>query len=561
MAFDGIFTRAMANELNELLLDGRVMKISQPYANEVILTIRQNRHNYPVLLSAHPNYARVQVTEIPYTNPPIPTNFTMVLRKYLEGAKLVKLEQLNCDRVLNFYFMTRNELGDRLPLILSVEIMGRYSNIILVEQETNKILDTVKHVGMDQNRYRTLLPGATYKNPPAQTKRDPFSDQDKLYLELVKDYPNREVLAMQLVKTYQGLSRQSALQLAKMLHEERDLSTSFNAFLEQTKHPKANIFTEKNKLAFDIFTHHTTQQEFATLSEMLDSYYQEKAVRDRVFHQGAKLIHVVKKELSKNQTKLKKLTKELKNTDKADDLRVKGELLTTYLYQVKPNATSVTLPNYYDGEKPVKITLSPQLSPAQNSQKYFKKYQKLKNAVAHIEQQLALTKAEIAYLESVQMQLELAQPSDLNDIELELQTAGYLTQTKQQKKRKPKLSKPETFVATDGTEISVGKNNLQNDRLSLKTAQKNHYWLHVKDIAGSHVIVHSSQPTQETLLQAASLAAYYSKARGSANVPVDYVQVRHLRKPNGAKPGFVIYEGQKTLYVTPDKALVAKLKN
>ena len=188
MAFDGIFTRAMANELNELLLEGRVMKISQPYANEVILTIRQNRHNYPVLLSAHPNYARIQVTEIPYTNPPIPTNFTMVLRKYLEGAKLVKLEQLNCDRVLNFYFMTRNELGDRLPLILSVEIMGRYSNIILVEQETNKILDTVKHVGMDQNRYRTLLPGATYKNPPAQTKRDPFSDQDKLYLELVKVY-------------------------------------------------------------------------------------------------------------------------------------------------------------------------------------------------------------------------------------------------------------------------------------------------------------------------------------------------------------------------------------
>ena len=358
MAFDGIFTRAMANELNELLLEGRVMKISQPYANEVILTIRQNRHNYPVLLSAHPNYARVQVTEIPYTNPPVPTNFTMVLRKYLEGAKLVKLEQLNCDRVLNFYFMTRNELGDRLPLILSVEIMGRYSNIILVEQETNKILDTVKHVGMDQNRYRTLLPGATYKNPPAQTKRDPFSDQGKLYLELVKDHPNREVLAMQLVKTYQGLSRQSALQLAKMLHEERDLSTSFNAFLEQTKHPKANIFTEKNKLVFDIFTHHTTQQEFATLSEMLDSYYQEKAVRDRVFHQGAKLIRVVKKELSKNQTKLKKLTKELKNTDKADDLRVKGELLTTYLYQVKPNTTSVTLPNYYDGEKPVKITLS-----------------------------------------------------------------------------------------------------------------------------------------------------------------------------------------------------------
>ncbi|KRL83876.1 fibronectin-binding protein fibrinogen-binding protein [Ligilactobacillus apodemi DSM 16634 = JCM 16172] len=559
MAFDGIFTRAMTNELNELLLDGRVMKISQPYPNEVILTIRKNRHNYPLLLSAHANYARVQITNIPYTNPPVPTNFTMVLRKYLEGAKLVATEQLGCDRVLYLSFVTRNELGDRLPLKLSIEIMGRYSNIILIDQATNKILDTVKHVGMDQNRYRTLLPGASYRTPPAQDKRDPFNDPEKKYLELVQMYPNKDVLATQLMRTYQGLSRQSALVLASFLHQDQAETASFAEFLAQTKQPTPTIFEIEKKLAFGIFAQPKTVATFTTLSELLDNYYQEKAEHDRVSHQGAKLIHVVKKELAKNKTKLSRLEKDLQTTKKADGYRIKGELLTTYLYQLKPGDTTVTLPNYYDEERPVEITLSPQLSPAQNAQKYFKKYQKLKNAIAHINEQLRLTKAELDYLESVQTQLELAAPSDLTDIALELRSEGYLKETQKNKKRKPKLSKPEHFLASDGTEISVGKNNLQNDRLTLKTANKNDYWLHVKDIPGSHVIVHSNEPTEETLLEAANLAAYYSKARASANVPVDYVQVRHIRKPNGAKPGYVIYEGQKTLYVTPDKTLVEKM--
>lgn len=562
VAFDGIFTRAMVNELNNLILDGRVTKVSQPYQNEVIITIRKDRKNHSLLLSAHPNYARVQITDIPYTNPPVPTNFTMILRKYLDGAKLVKIEQLACDRVIDLYFMTRNELGDKLPLKLSIEIMGRYSNIILVDQMTNKVLDTVKHVGMDQNRYRTLLPGATYQTPPKQTKLDLFTDTSKYYLELLRLYPNQEVLASNLVKNYQGLSKSSALTLAKMFHGTKAPEQVLAEFLAYTKKPVPNLYLENNKLAFSIFPRSQTEKTFTNLSTLLDNYYKERALRDRVAQKGAKLIHVIKKELQKNKKKLGKLENELKATAKADSYRVKGELLTTYLYQVRPKQSEITLPNYYDNEKKVTIALSPQLTPAQNAQKYFKKYQKLKNAIAHLKEQLTLTKQELDYLEGIKAQIELAVPSDLDDIKLELENEGYLKADPKQKARvKSKVNRPTVFKATDGTEILVGKNNLQNDRLTLKTANKNYYWLHTKDIPGSHVIVCSKTPTDETLLEAAKLAAYFSKAQNSANVPVDYVQVRHIKKPNGAKPGYVIYEGQKTLYVTPEEELVEQLSS
>lgn len=563
MAFDGLFTRAMVKELADCLVGGRVAKISAPYQNEVILTIRNQRKNYPLLLSAHPTYARTQITEIPYSNPQTPTNFTMVLRKYLESAKLSFVEQFENDRVINFGFVTRNELGDKLPLLLSLEIMGRYSNLILVDQETGKIIDTVKHVSMDQNRYRTLLPQATYRLPPSQGKINPFKDESKAYLELVQKFPNREVLAKNIVKTYQGFSRESALILADRLHETRELDDASAAFLRETNNPHPTILETDKGLDFTCFkasSEHVAT--FETLSLMIDAYYREKATRDRVMSQGSKLIHVIKNDLSRNRKKLVKLEKELKATENADEYRIKGELLTTYLYQINRGMTEVTLNNYYDHEKPVKISLSNQLSPSANAQKYFKRYQKLKNAVSFVTRQIDLTKKEIDYLETIQAQIELAEPKDLQDIELELEKGGYL-ETKNKAKKKPRQakSKPETFVASDGTEISVGKNNYQNDRLTLKTAKKDYYWLHVKNVPGSHVIVNSDSPSDETLTEAAIIAAYYSKSRASANVAVDFVQVKKIRKPNGAKPGFVIYEGQKTLYVTPDKELIEKLKH
>ncbi len=558
MTFDGLFTHAMIHELNQTLQNGRVTKISQPYPNEVILTIRANRTNYPVLLSANPRYARFQITQIPYTNPAVPTNFTMMLRKYLESAKLLEIKQLDNDRVVYFEFLTRNELGDKLPLLLSAEIMGRYSNVILINQSTNKIIDTIKHVGMDQNRYRTLLPGATYRQPPTQDKENPFEQESNTFEELIQKYPNREVLADSLLKQYQGISRDNALALADKLHSSNNYVQAFNDFLAMTENPIPTM----NSNNFSIFTDNPNDKKFSTLSEMLDVFYHTKANRDRVQQQGGQLLHVIRKNLQRNKKKLKKLSNELKATENADEYRIKGEVLTTYLYQIKRGMTKITLPNFYDNNKEITISLSNQLSPSQNAQKYFKKYQKLKNAVTFVNEQIELTKKEVAYLEEIQTQIELATPADLDDIKTELQQEGYIKKKQQKNKRSSgvKINKPETFVASDGTEILVGKNNLQNEKLTLHTAKKTDIWLHAKNIPGSHVIIKSNNPSDETLFEAAMLAAYFSKFRSSANVPIDYVQVKNIHKPNGSKPGFVIYEGQKTLTVTPTEDFVLELR-
>lgn len=558
MTFDGLFTHAMIHELNQTLQNGRVTKISQPYPNEVILTIRANRTNYPVLLSANPRYARFQITQIPYTNPAVPTNFTMMLRKYLEGAKLLEIKQLDNDRVVYFEFLTRNELGDKLPLLLSAEIMGRYSNVILINQSTNKIIDTIKHVGMDQNRYRTLLPGATYRQPPTQNKENPFEQESNTFEKLIQKYPNREVLADSLLKQYQGISRDNALALADKLHTSNNYIQAFNDFLAMTEDPIPTM----NGNSFSIFTDNPNDKKFTTLSEMLDVFYHTKANRDRVQQQGGQLLHVIRKNLQRNKKKLKKLSNELKATENADEYRIKGEVLTTYLYQIKRGMTKITLPNFYDNNKEITISLSNQLSPSQNAQKYFKKYQKLKNAVTFVNEQIELTKKEVAYLEEIQTQIELATPADLNDIKTELQQEGYIKKKQQKSKHssRVKINKPESFIASDGTEILVGKNNLQNEKLTLHTAKKTDIWLHAKNIPGSHVIIKSNNPSDETLFEAAMLAAYFSKFRSSANVPIDYVQIKNIRKPNGSKPGFVIYEGQKTLTVTPTEDFVLELR-
>ncbi|WEV55865.1 Rqc2 family fibronectin-binding protein [Ligilactobacillus acidipiscis] len=566
MAFDGLFAHAMVNELKNTLVGGRVAKISQPYSNEVILTIRANRHNYPLLLSANPNYARIQITKIPYENPQTPTNFTMMLRKYLDGAKIQDIWQLQTDRVIYLSFTRRNELGDQITLLLSIEIMGRHSNVILIDSQENKVLDAIKHVPVQQDRYRTLLPGSTYRTPPKQEKTDPFSEQD-FFSELNKQFPNRDVLASELMKAYQGFSKLSGLLLADTLHsaEYKTVNEAYKSFLEKTENPTPVIITHNDKIDFSFFSGQMeVQSTWETLSELLDKFYQEKAQHDRVKQQGADLIKVVKNNLRKNERKLKKQEKELKATENADFYRTKGELLTTYLYRVKRGMTSVTLPNYYNNEQPEKINLSNQLSPSQNAQKYFKRYQKLKNAVKYLGEQIRHTKSEINYLESLASTIELADPSDLPEIKVELQEQGYLKSQKNspaaKNKKRKSLSKPAEFTSNDGTRISVGKNNKQNDHLTMKIAKKSDFWLHVKNIPGSHVIVHSSSPSDETLTQAAQIAAYFSKGRSSANVAVDYVPVKNIRKPNGAKPGFVIYEGQKTIYVTPEKEEIEKLK-
>ncbi|KRL15872.1 fibronectin-binding domain protein [Lentilactobacillus rapi DSM 19907 = JCM 15042] len=568
MSFDGSFTHSMRNELASILKTGRVSKINQPYPNELILTIRAQSKNQQLLLSANPTYARVQLTKIPYSNPSVPSNFTMIMRKHLSGAILTDVQQLDNDRVLKFLFTSRNELGDQTELCLNVEIMARHSNIILVDQKTSKVIDAIKHVGSDVNRYRILLPGATYINPPKQDVQNPFTKTSFTDIDqLIEEFPNVQVLADNVRKMIQGLGKDTSLALASYLHKSDQTETNFKNFFSQFDEPKPTLSNiANNKLNFTAFPYPDTAKNtfYSTLSELLDAYYAEKAQRDRVREQGAVLIQVVKKQLKKNRTKLKRLTRDMAETENADAFKIKGEILTTYLNKIQRGMQTIELPNYYDNNAMISISLSNQLSPSENAQRYFKKYQKLKNAVKYLNEQMKLTQQEIDYFENIQSQIELAKPEDLIDIRYELEQGHYLRDHEQHGKKKKakrqKINKPEEFVSTDGTEILVGKNNLQNERLTMHTADKRETWLHTKNIPGSHVIVRSFNPSEQTLTEAANLAAYFSKARNSAKVPVDYTKVKHIRKPNGAKPGFVIYDSQQTLFIDPSEDIVNKLR-
>lgn len=558
MSFDGLFTHAIVHELNQLLTTGRVTKVSQPYPAELILTIRAHRQNYSLLLSANPTYPRVQITEIPYKNPAVPTNFTMTMRKYLEGAIVAGIEQVDNDRIIKFIFDTRDELGDKQQLVLVSEIMARHSNISLVNRQTGKIIDTIKHVGADQNRVRLMLPGAPFVMPPRQDKVNPYLP-NQVYADLARQNDNAADLAKQLQQHYQGFGPDSAKELASELLQSANLPTSYHQFLKQFENPDPVIITTpQGKTQFAAFPPQDTSEislhHFPTLSALLDAFYANKAEQDRSKELAGQVLKVIKNELKKDRRKVKKLQQQLVDAATADEYRINGEILTTYLSKLTPGMKEIELPNFYDNNRPRKIKLSPELSPSRNAQKYFTKYNKLKTSVEYVNEQLALTNDEIQYFENIESQIQLAAPADIQEIRLELQDQGYLKKKKSGKKqRRVKASEPAEFHTSDGTLVLVGKNNRQNDRLSFKLANKNEIWLHVKDIPGSHVLIRSTNPSDETIREAAELAAYYSKGRNSDNVPVDYLPVKRLHKPNGAKPGFVTFTGQKTLYVTPHK--------
>lgn len=563
MSFDGLFVHSLTNELKNQLEGGRISKIQQPYANEVILKIRANRKNVSLLLSAHPQYARVQLTETPFENPLSPPQYCMILRKYLDGAVIESIEQKENDRQLTFSFLSRNELGDMEHLSLIVEIMGRHSNILLVNKEDNRLIDAIRHVPASQNTYRTLLPGAEYRSAPEQNKHNPFTYEGP--------FPISDLSLAEKVKwiqsTLQGFGKDSAKELAyrfetqandvpKAVYQQYIHSYSpENIRPTLTKMDNKEFFTPFEYKHLDGYKEH-----FRSLSQLMDRYYLEKAERDRVNQQSHDLTQLVKTFFQKNEKKLSILTKELKDTEKADDFKVKGEVLTAYLHEVSRGMDKIELPNFYEEDAPLTIKLDSQKSPAENAQRYFSKYQKLKNAKLHLTKQIKATKYELKYFDTLLTQLDIASLSDLEEIRQELREGNYLKK-KASKKKKQKKSQPEQFISTDGTPILVGKNNTQNDELTMKKARKNHWWAHAKDIPGSHVIIEDSEPTDQTIKEACLLAAYYSKYRLSSSVPVDVVQVRHIKKPNGAKPGYVIYEGQTTYYVTPSDSIIRELKS
>ncbi len=568
MSFDGLFTKAMTAELQSSLKGGRINKVHQPYKNEVILTIRAGGINHKLLLSAHPSYARVQLTNEAYDNPSEPPMFCMLLRKHLEGYILEDVYQVENDRIVIFEIRGRNEIGDISHKQLVVEIMGKHSNIILVDKSRNLILDSVKHVSFAVNSHRAILPGQPYIAPPGQDKLDPFSATEEDILKVL-DFIGGKI-DKQLVDHFAGVSPLFAKEvifksgLANRITVPKTFIAQLNIIKSGGISPTITI--SGNKEAFYLFPLEHLKGEYKTfelLSEMLDRYYFGKAERDRVKQFSHDLERLIVNEKEKNEKKIVKLEETLQEAEHAEQFQRYGELLTANLYAAKKGMQQIEVINYYDENGAmVVIPLDPRKTPSENAQKYFAKYQKAKNALIVVEEQIELARGEAAYFETLLQQVQAAAPKDIEGIREELVEGGYLRDRQKKNNRKGQNLKPslDHFFATDGTEIIVGKNNKQNDYLTNKLAARDEIWLHTKDIPGSHVVIRSKEPAAETILEAAKLAAYFSKARDSSAVPVDYTRVRYVKKPNGAKPGFVIYENQQTVYVTPDEETVLKLK-
>ncbi len=549
MSFDGFFLHHMVEELRRELVNGRIQKINQPFEQELVLQIRSNRQSHRLLLSAHPVFGRIQLTQTTFENPAQPSTFIMVLRKYLQGALIESIEQVENDRIVEMTVSNKNEIGDHIQATLIIEIMGKHSNILLVDKSSHKILEVIKHVGFSQNSYRTLLPGSTYIAPPGTESLNPFTIKDEKLFEILQ---TQETTAKNLQILFQGLGRDTANELERILVSEK-LSAFRNFFNQETK--PCLTETSFSPVPFA----NQMGEPFTSLSDLLDTYYKDKAERDRVKQQASELIRRVENELQKNRHKLKKQEKELLATDNAEEFRQKGELLTTFLHQVPNDQDQVILDNYYTNQ-PITIALDKALTPNQNAQRYFKRYQKLKEAVKYLTDLIEETKATILYLESVETVLNQAGLEEITEIREELIQTGFIRRRQREKIQKRK--KPEQYLASDGkTIIYVGRNNLQNEELTFKMARKEELWFHAKDIPGSHVVISGNlDPSDEVKTDAAELAAYFSQGRLSNLVQVDMIEVKKLNKPTGGKPGFVTYTGQKTLRVTPDPEKIASMK-
>lgn len=562
MAFDGLFTTAMVEEL-QVLKNGRISKIHQPNAQEVVFLIRADGKNQKLLLSIHPSYSRIQLTEEAITNPSEPPMFCMVLRKHLEGGTITAIEQYGMDRIIMLDIQAKNEIGDDISRRLYVEIMGRHSNLLLVDPDRNLIIDSMKHLPPSVNSYRTVMPGQPFIPAPPQDKTNPFSMTEEAFLGL---YPQLESVH-DVVGTLTGFSPITAREL---LYRLQDVSADesfavFTTFLSAFKRVGSvpNISEINSKTVFSATAlHHAdkTIVEYDLLGKLLDKVYFARAERERVKSQAADLERWLDNEIAKLNLKMKKLIKEREAAGKLDTFRLYGELLTANSYAIQKGAKEAVVDNYYEEGTTVTIPLDARKSPNDNAQRYYSRYAKAKTALIMIAEQLEKAVEDIAYFEMVKQQVLQASPEDITEIREELAELGFLKARKSKKKIKPKKPKPESYLSSTGVKISVGKNNKQNDYLTFKLAARDETWLHTKDIPGSHVVIHDAKPDEATIQEAAVLSAYFSKARGSSSVPVDYTQVRHVKKPNGSKPGFVIYFEQKTLLVTPDEDIVRSLK-
>lgn len=575
MALDGIFLHHITTELKENLTDSRVSQIYQPNRDELTMVFRAFSGTKKLLISTRANSPRINLCSSIPENPPTPTMLCMLLRKRLSNAKLTSITQPTLDRTLFMDFVSVNELGDKVNLRLVVEIMGKHSNVILCD-ERGAIIDALKRVDLTMSSQRLVLPNIKYELPPAQDKLNILEHTPEEIIKKATETLSEMPLNKALLNTLQGVSpivcRELESVTAKgnqLTNKELGVAEKMTLFSELEKlktmaenssgKPYMVIRTGENK-PFDVSFLPITQygesavvKEYQSFSELIDSFYFERDRADRMKVKSQDLHRTISNITERLARKINLQTSELEKCKDRDALRIKGDLLQANLYRIERGASSVTVDNFYDENKPMEIALNPAISPANNVQKYYKDYRKAKTAEIMLTEQIKNAKDELVYLDSVADTLDRAvSEKDLSQIRLELAEQGYIKAQKG-KQKPPQALPPIEYTTSDGFKVLVGRNNKQNDKLTLKTARKTDLWFHTKDIHGSHTILvlEGKEPTDTAITEAAQIAAYHSKAQQSNNVPVDYTLVKNVNKPTGAKPGMVIYLTNKTAYVMP----------
>ena len=564
MALDGIYLYSLINELKDFAINSKIDKVNQPEKDEIILTLR-GKGTKKLLISSSSNYPRLHFTTINKINPLKAPVFCMVLRKYLIGGKIIDITQYSTDRIISIDIENKDELGFNSKYSLIVEIMARHSNITLVRKRDNKIMESIKHIHSNKNSYRVLYPGATFIMPPTSNKLNPFSFTKEELKNLLKENINfnESIFSKIITGVGKNLSNDLFIEYKNKFNDLTidNLSLFITDYFKNILKDNKNILFFKDGKVVDFYfkdlisLNNCEKKYFESHSDTLDNFYATKDKQDRLHSKGLDIQRLINTNIERCLKKIKILEKTLKECEAKEDYRIKGELLTSYIYGFKKGDKDVSVLNYYsENEDYLKISLDENKTPSENIQFYFKKYNKLKNAEEASINQLSINEDELNYLNSVLTSLETADNyADIEEIKKELIETGYVRFRKEKNKNKIKTNKPLHFISSDGIDIYVGKNNIQNDYLTLKFAEKTDTWLHTKIIPGSHVIIKGKNIPESTLLEAATLAAFYSKGKNSTKVPVDYTLVKNVKKPSGAKPGMVIYSTNKTLYIDPPK--------
>lgn len=585
MSFDGIVTNSVVNEFNEKILGGKIDKIYQQESDEILLLIRNNGTNYKLLLSASSNNPRIYITEYSKENPSAPPMFCMLLRKHLAGGKILNIEQYEMDRIVLIDISSRDELGEFTEKRLIIEIMGKHSNIILIERDSSKIIDSIKRVPEHISRVRQIYPGLTYGYPPKGEKVNPFDVGKEDFMALI----NGEEKNLQIFKffyfNFLGISPLIGREICSLVNIDMDrtLNSLTSDDMEQLYHRFNQIMTFVENKEFtpnyikdkgqNIKAFHAIKiEQFGldnihyddSMSHILDTYYRNKDIQDRIKQKTQSIRKNIKNKLDRARSKLEKQVMELNESKDREKYKVYGDILSANLYKIPKGASAIELENFYsENLETIQIPLDPKISPAINAQKYYKRYQKLKNASNLLIKQIRGSKHEIEYLDNVLYNIDTAtEIYEIDEIKDELISEGYIKRNTKKKAQKKKLSNPRHYISSDGFHIFVGRNNRQNDVLTMKTAHKDDLWFHVQKKPGSHVIVKTEgkEVPDTTLEEGAMLAAYFSKAQNSTNVLVDYTEKKHVKKTKGAKLGMVIYENFNSINVSPSGEALERLE-